>query len=73
MENEEPQKIKKVSCEMRKAWFEFVRKTRTQMSRRAKEQVSHREAMKQASSGWAAEKAKIIRRNAREKKRNAKK
>lgn len=73
MENEEPQKKKKDSCEMRKQWFEFVRKTRAKMCKATKEKVSHREAMKQASSGWAAEKAKIIRRKAREKRRNAKK
>ena len=72
MENEEPKK-KTASCEMRKEWFEFVRKTRTKLSRLRKENVSHREAMKEASTGWAAEKAKIIRRKAREARKNAKK
>ena len=58
---------------MRKAWFEYVRKTRVQMSRGKKEKATHREAMKAASSGWATEKAKILRRQAREAKRAAKK
>ena len=43
------------------------------MSRGKKEKATHREAMKAASSGWATEKAKILRRQAREAKRAAKK
>ena len=58
---------------MRKEWFEFVRKTRVKMSRGQKEKASHREAMKAASAGWVAEKAKILRKQAREAKRVAKK
>ena len=73
MENEQVQTKKPVSNKMRKAWFEFVRKTRTKMSRGQKEKASHREAMKKASEGWAMEKAKIARRLAREKKQAAKK
>ena len=73
MENEQVEPKKTVSNVMRKAWFEFVRKTRTKMSRGKKEKASHREAMKQASEGWAVEKAKIARRLARAKKQAAKK
>ena len=58
---------------MRKEWFEFVRKTRVKMSRGKKEKASHRDAMKAASAGWVTEKAKIIRKKAREAKRAAKK
>ena len=56
---------------MRKAWFEFVRKTRQKMTKAKREKVSHRDAMKAASVGWAAEKAKILRRQKREAKKNA--
>ena len=58
---------------MRKEWFEFVRKTRVKMSRGQKVKTSHREAMKAASAGWVSEKAKILRKQAREAKRAAKK
>lgn len=73
MENEQVQIKKPVSNVMRKAWFDFVRKTRAKMSRGKKEKASHREAMKHASEGWAVEKAKVARRLAREKKLAAKK
>ena len=73
MENEQIPK-KKTSCnEMRKAWFEYVKKTRTRMSRGQKEKCSHREAMKVASQGWPTEKVKVTRRLARAKKQKAKK
>ena len=71
MENEQKSVKTAQASEMRKAWFDFVRKTRQKMARVTKEKVSHRDAMKQASSGWAAEKAKIIRRKKREAKKNA--
>ena len=73
MENEQVQIKKPVANKMRKAWFDFVRKTRAKMSRGQKEKASHREAMKQAREGWAVEKAKVTRRLAREKKQAAKK
>ena len=62
-----------VPSKMRKAWFEFVRKTRVKMSRGQKIKATHREAMKAASANWPAEKAKLIRKHAREAKRDAKK
>ena len=71
MENSE-QPSKTNASVMRKEWFEFVRKTRVKMSRGQKEKASHRDAMKTASAGWATEKAKILRRHAREAKRAAK-
>ena len=46
---------------MRQHWFEHVRKTRVKMTKKKKENVSHREAMKIASDSWAAEKVKIER------------
>ena len=62
---------KKDSSAMRKKWFEHVRKTRTKMSRQKKETVSHREAMKEASQSWAVEKAKLLKRMARESRKKA--
>ena len=73
MENEQVQQRKPASNEMRRAWFDFVRKTRVKMSRGKKEKTSHREAMKHASAGWAVEKTKIAKRLARAKKQAAKK
>ena len=57
---------------MRSAWFEWVSKTRKKMSRGTKEPVSHRDAMKQASLTWAAQKAKLVKKANREKKKLAK-
>ena len=57
---------KPVRTSMRKAWFEYVRKTRAKMSRAQKTQVSHRNAMQEASKTWAEEKVKLERRNKRE-------
>ena len=45
---------------MRTEWFEHVRKTRKKMSR-GKNQISHRDAMKAASSTWPEVKAKLLR------------
>ena len=56
---------------MRKQWFEYVRKTRKKMARGKKEPVSHRDAMREASQSWAAEKVKIVKRIARETRRKA--
>ena len=70
MENEEK---KQPACnEMRKAWFEFVRKTRTKLSRGQKDKCSHRDAMKAASEGWVKEKQKVAKRLARAKKKAVK-
>ena len=41
--------MERKKSEMRKCWFDFVKKTRVKMSRGEKRAVSHREAMKQAS------------------------
>ena len=73
MEKEPELKKKKTCNEMRKAWFDYVKKTRAKMSRGQKEKCSHREAMKAASQGWTTEKVKVARRIARAKKQAAKK
>ena len=57
---------------MRKEWFNFVRKTRTKMARGSKEKVSHRDAMKAASSDWPKEKEKVLKRLKREARKKAK-
>ena len=57
---------------MRKAWFEYVRKTRVKMSKGQKVKATHREAMKHASTGWPVEKAKLARKLAREEKKRKK-
>ena len=65
---------KKTACnEMRKAWFDYVRKTRAKLSRGKKEKCSHRDAMKAASDGWVLEKVKVAKRIARAKKQAANK
>ena len=61
-----PEEKKTDSSAMRKHWFEHVRKTRKKMARVKKEPVSHREAMKEASQSWGTEKAKLVKRIARE-------
>ena len=45
---------------MRKNWFAFVATTRKKLSRKLKRDVTHREAMKEASALWPKEKAKIL-------------
>ena len=45
---------------MRKKWFEFVAVVRKRLSRKLKKDVTHREAMKEASGLWPKEKAKIL-------------
>ena len=62
---------KKDSSAMRKNWFEHVSKTRKKMARQKREPVSHREAMKEASQSWAAEKQKLLKRMARESRKKA--
>lgn len=54
---------------LRQEWFLYVAKTRKRMSRKSKEPVSHRDAMKEASTTWPNEKKKLLRRIKREKKR----
>mgnify|MGYP003715100901 CR=1 FL=1 len=60
---------KKDSSTMRKNWFDHVRKTRKKMAKQKREPVSHREAMKEASQSWGTEKAKLVKRIAREKRK----
>ena len=57
---------------MRKEWFNFVAVTRKKMSRKIKEPVTHRVAMKEASILWPKEKAKILNRRKREERRRLK-
>ena len=54
---------------MRSAWFDHVRKTREKESRGKKVKVTHREAMKIASTSWPGIKAKLQRKAEREKKK----
>ena len=57
---------------MRKKWFEFVAVIRKRMTRKLKKDVTHREAMKEASGLWPKEKAKILNRIKRLKKQEKK-
>ncbi len=50
---------------MRVLWFEHVRKTRVQMSRKQKRTVTHQEAMREASISWPAKKEKLLRKRKR--------
>ena len=61
-----PEEKKAGTSVMRKHWFDYVRKTRKKMARVKKEPVSHRDAMKEASQSWGTEKAKLVKRIARE-------
>ena len=60
------------NSQMRKEWFAFVRKTRARMKRATKTEVSHRDAMKHASTLWQAEKVKVLRRIKRDARKRAK-
>ena len=51
---------------MRKKWFEFVATVRRRLSRKTKEKVTHRDAMKEAALLWPKEKTKILNRIKRE-------
>ena len=53
---------------LRQEWFLYVAKTRKRMSRKSKEDVSHRDAMKEASTSWPNEKKKLLRKIKREQK-----
>ena len=62
-----------MTSNMRKEWFEHVKKTRVKMNRVSKDKtVTHREAMKAASDTWAEAKAKIERANKRKERKVAK-
>ena len=57
---------------MRKRWFEFVAVVRKRLTRKLKKQVTHREAMKEASVLWPKEKAKILNKLKRERRKQEK-
>ena len=57
---------------MRKRWFEFVAVIRKRLTRKLKKQVTHREAMKEASVLWPKEKAKILNKLKRERRKQEK-
>ncbi len=57
---------------MRKKWFEFVAVIRKRMSRKQKKDVTHRDAMKEASGLWPKEKIKILNRIKRDQKKQEK-
>ncbi len=54
---------------MRNAWFEHVAKTRKRLQRGNKEKVTHREAMRIASTNWAPQKEKLQKKLLRAKKK----
>ena len=57
---------------MRKKWFEFVAVVRKRLSRKLKRDVTHREAMKEASGLWPKEKVKILNKIKRERRKQEK-
>lgn len=57
---------------MRHHWFDFVAKIRRKLSRKEKKQVSHRDAMKEASKLWPKEKLKVLNKIRREERKAAK-
>ena len=50
---------------MRKAWMDWVGKTRKKGNRGKDNNMSHREALKAAALTWPSEKAKILRKQKR--------
>ncbi len=50
---------------LRSDWFAWVNTTRKKMARSSKSPVSHRDAMKAASSTWPKEKERILRKKSR--------
>jgi hypothetical protein len=50
---------------MRKAWMDWVAKTRKKGNRGKDNSMTHREALKAAAVTWPKEKAKLIRRQKR--------
>ena len=57
---------------LRVEWFDHVRKTRKKLSKETKEVVSHRDAMKAASTTWPEVKSKLTKKIEREKRKAAK-
>ena len=56
---------------MRVHWFDHVRKIRKRRTRETKQAVTHREAMQKASVSWPEIKEKLLKKKAREQKREA--
>ena len=54
---------------MRKNWFAFVANIRKKLSRKHKRDVTHHEAMKEASALWPKEKVKLLNKIKRERKK----
>ena len=57
---------------LRVEWFDHVRKTRKKLCKETKEAVSHRDAMKAASTTWPEVKSKLTKKVEREKRKAAK-
>ena len=57
---------------MRNHWFEFVATIRRRLSRKEKKDISHRQAMQEASKLWPKEKLKILNRIRRAERKAAK-
>ena len=62
-------KVKAKQPTMRNHWFNHVAKTRKKLQRGNKDKVTHREAMRQASTSWAPIKEKLKRKHERAKKK----
>ena len=60
-----------LNVSMRVHWFDHVRKTRKRLTRETKQAVTHREAMQKASVSWPEIKEKLLKKKAREQKREA--
>ena len=58
---------------MRHHWFNHVAKTRKKLTKARKEPVSHREAMREASTTWSGIKERLQKKITRAKKRAARK
>ena len=56
---------------MRHHWFNHVAKTRKKLTKARKQPVSHREAMREASTTWAPIKERLQKKLARAKKKAA--
>ena len=62
-------KRKPAGVTMRNHWFDHVAKTRKRLQRGNKEKVTHREAMRLASTSWGPQKEKLQKKLLRAKKK----
>ena len=67
-----PKKPPKVNT-MRNHWFAHVAKTRKRLQKASKGSISHRDAMREASTSWVTEKEKVRKKIARAEKAAARK